>query len=393
MAEKGNQTPGQTAQPGLDSQRQKFDQLNRQSKVGKAFVQGKMEKYGITRKSAYSILSLLACIALIVVLSVTRAYFDPHKLETIEYWVSLMIQVAICIFGMISGKQAGGDVAMNTPNGRYSVSLRAYSLVIGTIKELGLYAYIGDWLENYRQRKLDEKIRMVLGDVGIRQMEVLDLDFQELDNLRTAGWEKNWDGTPFRAKYWDEKEQISHTYFVSYTEHQINVIRAVKEGKVKVSPLPSTFFVSAFSESERDEWESSANAAKRKGMYLGVNYGYRIIGMSLFSIMITGLQVMATAGDETAKMEMLLSMVSNIGTLIMSYLWGVAVGYNIVKIDNDYIDFKASTMTLMVDEYKIGTYKIKSVEEQAKDAHEKRVKASSEVTTIAGETAHDVKAR
>lgn len=379
MAENSNQTTGQT------------NKVNKVNKVNKAFIQGKMEKYGVTRRSVYSALSLLACMSLIIVLSITQAYFNPEKIKSIQYWINLMIQISICIFGMISGKQSGDDVARNRSDGRYMVSLMAYSLVIKTIKELGLYAYIGDWLENYRQRKLDEKIKMILGDAGIKQLEVLDLDFQDLENLKTAGWEKSWEGTPFRAKYWDEKEQTSHTYFVSYTDHQIGVIKEIKEGKVKVSPLPSTFFVSAFSESEKDAWESSANAAKKKGLYLGVNYGYRIVGMALFSIMITGLEVMPNMGDPNARAEMWLMMVTRIGTLLMSYLWGIAVGYNLVKIDNDYLDFKASTMTLMTDEYKNNTYKIRSVEEQAKAAHEERVRASVEVATVADETAHEVK--
>lgn len=380
MAENSNQQ-----RPGVISQ------ANQASKVSKAFIEGKMEKYGVTRRSVYSVISLLACMSLIIVLSIVQAQFDPAKLSTIEYWVNLMTQIAICIFGMISGKQSGDDVARNSPGGNYRVSLKNYSLIIATIKELGLYAYIGDWLENYRQRKLEEKIKMTLGDAGIKQLEVLDLDFQDLENLKTAGWEKDWEGTPFRAKYWNEKEGRSHTYFISYSEHQLSVIRAVKEGKVKVSYLPSTFFVSAFSESEKDEWESSAKAAKKKGMYLGVNYGYRVIGMALFSIMITGLEVMTTGGDPNEAARMWLTMISRIGTLIMSYIWGIAVGYNLVKIDNDYLDFKANTMTQMAEEYKNKTYKIKTVEEQAKAAFEQRKAASTVVATVSGEIAHEVK--
>jgi hypothetical protein len=362
------------------------------NKVNKAFIEGKMEKYGVTRKTIYSSLSILACIALIVVLSLTQAYFDPEKLKNIDYWVSLAIQIAICIFGMIAGKQAGDDISRNKKGGRYRVSLGSYTEVIKNIKDLGLYSYIGDWLENYRLRKLDDKIRMVLGDNGIRQPEVVDLDFSDLPNLKRAGWQKSWENTPYKLKYWKPKEERSFTNFVEYTDHQIAVIRAVKEGKVKVSRLPSTFFVNAFSESERDEWESSARAGKKKGLYLGMNYTYKVVSMAIFSILLTGLEVLTQdSGDAAATARMWLTMISRISTLLMSYVWGTFIGFNMVKIDNEYLDFKVSTMTLMTEEYKNGTYKKMSVEEMADAAYEKRQRQSRDLAIIEGEGVREVK--
>lgn len=361
-------------------------------KVEKAFVQGKMEKYGVTRKTVYSSMSLLACASLIIVLSITQAYFDPQKLKTIQYWVNLMIQIALCIFGMIAGKQAGDDIARNTPDGRYKTSLRNYLSVISLIKDMGLYSYISDWLETFRQRKLTRKTNEFLYDNGIKQLEVLDLDFHDLENLREPGFSKNWDNTPYRAKYWDEKRGESRTNFVSYTKEQIEVIRRVKMGYIKVSQLPSTFFVSAFSQSERDEWESAANAGRKKGLYLGINYGYRVVGMALFSVLMTGLEVMSTGagtGEEVARMWM--TMISRIGTLLMSYIWGAFVGFNVVKIDNDYLDFKVTTMTNFTEEVKNGVFKIRTVKEQADAAYENRKKLETgQLSVVEGESAHTI---
>ena len=366
--------------------------INGSSRIEKAFIQGKMEQYGITRKTVYSSMSLLACSALIIVLSITQAYFDPEKLRTIQYWVNLMIEIALCIFGMIAGKQAGDDIARNTPDGRYKASLRSYLSVISMIKDNGLYSYISDWLENFRQRKLTSKINDFLNDKGIKQPEVLDLDFTDLESLLEPGFSKNWDSTPYRAKYWDEKRGESRTNFVSYTREQIDIIRAVKLGCIKVSPLPSTFFVNAFSQSERDEWESAANAGKKKGLYLGINYGYRVVGMALMSVLMTGLEVMSTAGGGSEEVSrMWLTMISRIGTLMMSYVWGVFVGFNVVKIDNDYLDFKISTMTNFIDEVKNGKFTIMTVKEQADAAYENRKKLESgQLSLVDGEKAHTI---
>lgn len=363
-----------------------------ENKVNKAFVEGRMEKYGITRKTIYSSVSIIACIALIVVFSLTQAYFDPSKLKTLDYWVSLAIQIAICIFGMIAGKQSGDDISRNKKGGRYRMSLGAYTEIIKLIKDMGLYSYIGDWLEDYRQRKLQDKIRMVLGDNGIRQPEVLDLNFSDLPNLKKGGWQKNWENTPYKLKYWKEKEERSYTNFLEYTDHQIEIIKAIKEGKVRVSRLPSTFFVNAFSETERDEWESSARAAKKKGLYLGANYIYKIVSMAIFSVLLTGLEVLTTdSGDAAETARMWLTIVSRISTLIMSYIWGAIVGFNMVKIDNEYLDFKISTMTTMTEEFKNGTYKKMSAQEMADAAYEKRQKMSNELAIIEGEGIKDGK--
>lgn len=365
---------------------------NNQNKINKSFINGKMEKYGITRKTIYSSLSIVACTAIIIVLSITQAYFDPSKLKEVSYWVDLMIQISLCIFGMIAGKQAGDDIAKNTPDGRYRVSLNSYSIVLKAVKDLGLYAYISDWLELYRERKLKEKIKMTLNDNGIKQLEVLDLDFKDLDKLLEPGFRKNWDNTPYRAKYWVEKEEKSYTDFVSYTKEQIEVIKFIKQGGVKVSYLPSTFFVSAFLESEKDEWESSAKASKKKGLYVGLNYAYKVLGMAMFSILLTGLQVMINSEDPTATASMWLTMISRIGTLFMSYIWGTFVGMNLVKIDNEYLDFKISILSLYIEEFKNGSYKIMTVEEKAKKAHEDREKKyQGTIAIVEGEGVREVK--
>lgn len=355
------------------------DKETNTTKLNKAMMKGKIEKYGITKRTAYSSASILACIALIVIMSIVQATFDITKLKTVEYWVNLLISIAICIFGMIAGRQIGDDTYRNNPTGQYRMSLNRYSEIMKKLMDLKLYAYIDEWLEIFRRKKLQSKIEMTLLDAGIQQKEVLDLDMTELHNL-SKPFKKDWSNTEYRAKYFDDKSETSVTYFKSCTTEQIRVIQACKAGKVKVSRLYRSFFVNAFNQAEKDMWESSAHAGKKKGMYMGNSYIYKIITLISISMLLSGLTPVIT--DDVSQATLWLTMISRMFTLITSIVWGAYTGINIVKIDMAYLDFKVDTMSLLIEEYNEGIYKPRSVEQQAREEYDNAQKKTMALAVV-----------
>ena len=353
---------------------------NKTNKINKAWLSGKLDRYGMTKRSIYSMLSVIACIGFIIVLSIAQATFNPEKLKSIAYWVNLSIQVAVSIFGMIAGKQAGDDMGRNAPDGQYRTTLRNYGVIISRIKELEIYAYLSDWLVIYREKKLKEKIKNLLYENGIKQLEVLDLDFSELDCLLEKGYMKDWSQTPYRAKYFNEKEEKSITYFVSYTREQIALIRFIKEGKVKVSEVPISFFISAINESTKDMWESSAKANKKKGLYLGSSYLYKIISLAFVSVMTAGLEPLINGG--TNQSQVWLDTISRIFTLILAVVWGFFIGMELVKIDLNYLEFKQEILNLYLEEYRNKIFVPKSVEEKAKEQYKERMEKKYSLAII-----------
>lgn len=340
---------------------------NKENKVEKAVEKNKLAKYGVTKKSLYSLLSIVFCLALIVVLSFTGAKYNPELLKDPIYWIGVAINSGLCIYGMITGQQMGDDMARNNPNGQFRMSLYNYKTAFKNVDESKASSCFSEWLDDYREKKIKRKIRRHLKDNGIHQMEVLDLSQTELSNLLTP-WKKDWTDTAHFGKYYNESSKESVTYFLAYNEEQIEVIKECLTGKIKVSPLPESFFMNAFNQTEIDTWESAGNSSKKKNLFLGVSYAYRLGGLFLFSAIFQGL------GRDPSQIfdwgQMFIDLISRIFIVLTAVVWGIYIGMEMVKIDIMYIDFKSDVLNLCYKEIKSGEYKPESIEEKAKKQYE-----------------------
>lgn len=323
-------------------------------KVNKAVLANKLNKYGATKKTMYSLLGMAVCMMLIIVLSITQAGFDINAVKTTAFWIEFVILTGLCIYGMLSGQQTGDDVARNNPGGAFRASLKKFTQAFNTIDSLMLFAYFDEWLDFYRERKIRKKTEAILKDNGIHQMDVLKLDISELENL-TAPFKKVWE---------DGKE----TYFLTYTDEQIEVIRFCLSGKVKVSKIPRTFFVNAFYNSEKDMWESAAKSNKKKNAYLGTSYIFRIASLLVVCIISAGLTPGNMEGAGQAAVW--LSLAKRVFCSITAFIWGIFVGFEVVKIDMSYLDFKTDVLNQYYQECKLGVYTPNTLEEKAKKDYE-----------------------
>lgn len=340
--------------------------MGNEDKINEAISKSKLGRVGMTKKSLYAILSVLACVVLIFAVSIAHVGFNKEFYKDVNYWINLALLAGLSIFGMFTGEQIGDDISRNNPNGRFRKSLSKYSQKHKQIDDKKLFSFFEDWLDDYRDRKLKNKIKDVLKDHGILQLEVLDLDQLELENLKN-GWRKTWDGTDKFDKYYNPKTGESVTYFLSYTEEQIEIIRFCLRGKVKVSKLPSSFFTDALNAYEKDMWESSAHAHQKKNAYLSINTTYKLIGLVAFSFVISGLQPSAQDGITFA--EVMVSLGSKLFTLITSLVWGLYIGMEMVKIDTSYLDYKISVLSLYEEEIDLKLFIPKTIEEKAKEAY------------------------
>ncbi len=353
---------------------------NKTNKVEQQIDENKsLSKYKMSKKTLFSMLSIAVCIILIIVLSVTGALFNPEVLKDVTYWINVILSCAICIFGMITGQQMGDDMSRNNPLGQFRISLKKYSSSYKKVDDGKMSSHFEDWLDLYRQKKIFRKMRRLLKDNGVHQMEVLDLDLSELSNLKTP-WKKDWEHTPSYKKYYDEESKESITYFLSYTEEQIEVIEYCIQGKVKVSILPPSFFMDALNQSERDIWESAANSSKKKNLYLSSSYAYRLAALVAVSIVFAGLQPQAY--DQYSITLAIVNLVSRIFTLTMAVIWGIYIGFELVKIDISFIDFKTDILSQYANEYEDGSYKPETIEERAKRIYEEAEKNKPQVELV-----------
>ena len=335
----------------------------KENKVSKAFFDNKFSKYGVTKKTFYSMGGMLVCIMLIIILSVTGATFDKEQIKNISFWIEFAILAGLCIYGMILGQQTGDDMARNNPDGAFRVSLKKFGVVFNKIDSLMLFAYFDSWLESFRQRKIRKKIESILKDNGIHQMEVLDLDLNDLDLL----------ASPFKKVWPDGKI----TYFLTYNREQIELIKYCMEGRVKVSKLPRTFFVNALYQSGKDMWESAAKSGKKKSAYLSLNYLYRIAILLSMCILSAGL---SPGTYENGQAAVWLSLGKRIFCVISAFVWGIFVGFEIVKIDISYLDFKTDILNNYYQECELKIYIPKNLEEKAKEIYEDQKEVTDDGT-------------
>lgn len=357
--------------------------MDKENKVEKSIEKGKLSKYKLTRKSWYSLASIFVAFLLIVVLSLTSAVYDPKKLTTVAYWVNVALSSAICIFGMISGQKIGDDMSRNDDLGQFRRSLKKYSESYENIEKKSILNYFEDWLDLYRQKRIKKKIARTLRDASVYQLEVLDLDLNELSNLKTP-YRKDWTDTYFYDKYYKEKTGKSETIFLSYTDEQIEVIRECKTGHVTLSPLPASFFLDALSTSEKDMWESSAHAGQKKNAYMASGYAYRILSLVAVSMVFAGLG--PDLYDEYNAASIAINLISRIFSLVTAVVWGMYLGIQLVKIDVSYVEFKISILTLYYDEFVNQEYVPESIEERAKKEYEEYEKNKPIVDIVKSDT-------
>lgn len=338
-------------------------------------VKNKFEKiaenaasYGVTKKTVYALFSIIACVFLIFVISLVQADFNTAVLKQWPFWVNVILGSGISIYGLITGQKIGDDISRNNKKGAFRSSLTKYANVFQKLQDSLLFAYFEDWLSFYRDRKRKKKIEDILKNNGIYQLEVLDLDLTELDKLLQP-YKKEWAGTLHAGKY---KDDI--TYFMSYTEEQINIIRLCLTGAVKVAELPKSFFCSALDRTNKDMWESASKSEKKKGLYLGLNYTYKILILLVISFILSGL-VPNKGGEEGATAgKAFISVASRLFNLTSSVVWGIYLGFELVKIDREYLDFKTMILTQYQNDVSCNIFIPKTLNEKAKEAYENAIK-------------------
>lgn len=318
-------------------------------------------EYGVTKKTLYSLISIISVIALIIIVSVANAGFNTEEIKKVSFWVNFALSCGICIYGMISGQQIGDDISRNNKKGAFRSALGKYSIAYKNLEDKKYLPYIEDWLMFFKIRKVKRKMENFLNDYGVYQPEVLNLAKDELSNLLKP-YKKDWKQTPFEGLYEDDT-----TYFLSYTQEQIEAIEYCLDGHIKVSPLSKSFFVNPLSQTTKDMWESAAKSEKKKGAFMGLNYAYKIIMLLVMSFILTGLTA-GLKGDASVK-AIFLDLISRITQMITATVWGVFIGCEIVKIDVAYLGFKEDILKQCVDEIDKGVFVPKTLEEKAKDAY------------------------
>lgn len=324
----------------------------------------KINQYGITKKTLYSVISIFALVGFIFVWAFVQADFDPSKFSSPSEWVRFVILAGIASYSMVVGQQIGDDISRNNKKGAFRSTLAKYARTCEDIDSQNYFAYFELWLEDFREKKIYKKKCDYLKDFGVYQKEVLDLDRSDLDMLKSP-YKKSWKDTAFEGKYENDE-----TFFFSYTDEQIEAIKFCLDGKIKVSKLTRNFFCSVYVQSDKDMWESAAKSSQKKGLTIGYNYVYKLVTMFITSFIMTGLVV----GQKDIDIKtVMLRLIGTLGNMLMALVWGIYIGFELVKIDTLYLDFKTDVLKQYLGEIEANIYKVEKLDNIAKRNYEEKI--------------------
>ena len=115
-------------------------------------------------------------------------------------------------------------------------------------------------------------------------------------------------------------------------------------------------------------WESAAKLTQKKSAYLSINYVYRIVALLVISVLSSGL---VPGGAEGASQAVVwLSLAKRIFCVTTAFLWGIFIGFELVKIDISYLEFKTDVLNSYYQECELSIYIPNSIEEKAKKIYE-----------------------
>lgn len=273
----------------------------------------------IDLKKAIKGFTLIWGLILIVIMTVVNLAIDPSK---IDFWIwlsSTLILIGIMVFGLLMGESIGADKQLEKVGGLFQRNLKAYNDKSKWLEPIIIF--FSQFFHWFKKRELlNKKINYLINH---------DIDGSIVENvIRYIKIEHLKDLQEHAISFTKNDEKI---YIEKQNAEQIEAIKHVLEGKVKIdSPNPS-YYLNAFENSNcPTELEISKQIDKEIKFNKGFNRAIKII----ISIFISLIWATLTVKDfmDAADAQAWVNLVSRITALFTSLLSGWASSIIDVKL-------------------------------------------------------------
>lgn len=286
------------------------------------------KEYLKDRKTIMTFISMTFAFIIVIILSFgTNFYFREL---TSDFWVDIAVSFALCVYCLFFGVPEGKNLYQKKLNGRYYLARQNFlDIRKETIKQDFSF---DQWLDKYYDEKKTEYFKILLLSKGIKNIQVLDLDFSELDNL-SKPYKKCWENTEYEGR--------KDTYFRSLTNEQIDFIKDIFKGKIKVDKIPNDYFKTMNGKIVLSEYIEQSKAPKRDSIQFAILIVYRLVMVFAFAFVISsfGFEIVSS-NDTEVIITRLFATISRIWTMITSFVYGFAVGNIQVSKESDKLEFK-----------------------------------------------------
>lgn len=269
----------------------------------------------INTKVAIKIFAIAFGFILVIITAIVDVGLDPSKIDKYKWLTNALITTGIMVYGLIMGESVGKDNSQRSMNGLYQKNLKEYNDLNKELEPIIIYFsqfYYGFTRKELRKKKIDYLKRH---DVDYEWCELI-LDYITPKNVNLL---LNEEGIKIVDK--DGKEHI----IPQQTENQLEAIKSVLNGEVKIDEPSPNYFLNAF---ETTKVRSELEEPKHIDTEIQVNtHGNRALKIAT-SLVISVLWAMLTVnefmgGDSpNAKTQAWMNLVSRITALITSLVSG-----------------------------------------------------------------------
>lgn len=256
-------------------------------------------------------------------------YFRPINDST--FWGNLLVALALCIYTLYFGISESLNYYRKKDGGRYQNAINNFKNIREIVAKKD--NEFSQWLEKYYQKNKRDYFNAILSIHGNINPCVLDLDIHELDNL-SKPFKKNWDNTEFEGR--------PDTYFRSLTEEQIEAIRDIMKGKIRVERIPDDFFKTFNGKILVSEYleQSSQSKSNTRRYILLILFRVILLIMVSFIFAICGVKISeATSTEEVVNR--IVNTLSRILNMFSGFTYGFSLGRLMVVNSCIQIEYKS----------------------------------------------------
>ncbi len=322
-------------------------------------------KKRLNRKTMLSLISIFFILVIIVVTTCFNAGIDPNKWFTTDYLSSMLITLAIAVFGMISATGLGDSYYRSNETGLFKKTYDDYNEE--RTKITPIVDKFTAWSSHlYRVEYRSKIMRYLKIDNGIKQAEdILKLDRTQIIKLNEP------------CKFEIDGKDI---YFKSLTKEQIDALLKVVDGKIKLKFVHESYYLNAYSKSKnKSMYEQASNQEKTKQKKFVGLILYRLTTTIVIGLIFAGLIIDTQKGD-TSQSQVWLNLASRLFTFFTAMAWGFYISSEIIKDECIFLAYKTRMLeTFYLDVVVNKTFIPKTEEELAyEEYNKKRMKGEQE---------------
>lgn len=286
-------------------------------------------EYLSDKKTIMTLFSLTIAFVLVILLSFGTNFFFRDLDDS--FFTDLMISFALCVYCLYFGIPEGKNLYQKKSNGKYLKAIHNFEDARN--QSIKRDFEFNQWLENYYQKNKRDYFLSILSLHGNINPYALDLDYLELDNLRRP-FKKDWTNTEFEGR--------PVTYFRTMTDKQIEILKEIYNGEIRVERIPDDFFKTLNGKILISEYIEQMRERKKHWMQLAVLIIGRVILVFAFAFVFSsfGMELSQT-DDWNERFQRIFTLISRLWTMLSSFVYGFSLGKFIVMRDANVLEYKA----------------------------------------------------